>query len=613
MLENQKKVVVEIGGVRRADLHVTAVQGGIGADGHIANMIYFPTANRPAGQGMLENFPLEKRFENKVCKIFIGGSLVHYGMIASWQWQYSSRGEQLQVTSRLDRHMFGDPLQGAHLVDGPPDTYVSDSIVFNPKINNRVVPNRIGTSRWFYLPPNHMFVDTNPSHVVFMRDGRFWSLPTLVWFLCQVMNGQEQYVRNPKLFELLAVLPTSIEPPNHTISFGTRLPDALDELLEQYGFQWGIYAFGVDNRVGMRFWRRGEGPTIEVKLPGYGQKTPFVPTVKVAVAANLAADMTDSVCTQVHILGAKKRAEYTFRLRPAWPREYDAFFTTGGRISDLVPGSDYLKNNPDKERLFRDYVLNETDGYGGFRVEANERHIERVVFNHAGLTLYDRLLFGRTNRRFWPCISEGADGQPAGHHNGYHVEWQKTDGTWAVLNEEVRILENECGIRITTPEIPLYLRKPVSIRITASVDSLLPIEHTETIPGRSHLETGITLRIDGSDEYFHRTVKNQSIFNADIRSGKRKASEAYDIPKMRERALQVLRSYSHPTIKGDIALSGIDHSPLSLVGNSVAMLTGRNVRASATSGFGAQLASGIVGYAINVQENITSLFLERGR
>lgn len=582
-LKQPPKIEIRVGNAIRRDLHLIDLQAGIGNDNHIARMSV-RLRQAVSDRAMIDDNAMESAFRNEICQVRINGRLVHYGRIIGFQEQLAAGGEEMMAISRCDDYLFGDPLLGPKYSERM-DT-VPGNIVFNPMVDGRVFGNMFlkgGQDKPYFVHWDNQILD-----------GSLWSIPHAVTYLCRELNPEEKHFRNPQYGQILFNISDKVKPTGVQIPMGTRLPDALTMLLEPVGYRWSLQE--QNGRIQFRFWKRGLSLPLSLVFPRHGSESSTGANVR---ALSSQVDMLDSAVTAIHCLGAPRQVETTFELHPAWPPEYNDFFQNYS-YADLVPGSDLLRDRPVVARVFRDYVLNESAEYE----HLSPFDIEKVVFKSKVLQseLY--------RRRFYPCISLGDDGKPAGHHNGYHVEMQDAAGNWRPMNETIRILEGECGIRITTPSLPYYLMRPKKIRITASVMSHERLEYTSEAV-RTHLQDRVLMRVDVGDRYFHRTVRQASVFYPDIEKGTRASTQTFDLPELRAYADELLARHSRPSIKGPIVLDGIDSGAFNLLGRTIDRLNGRNIRFTSTNGFGEALAPDIVQFQIDVQNQQTTLTLDR--
>ena len=588
---------VKIGGAVLGSMNALAVQASTGGREMVARIAYMPNIQPVYGRALLSKTEMQGEFKNDICEIRLGNRLIHYGRIVGFEWEVGPRGETMVLTSRTDPHMFGQPLEGVTYYDPNYHTtcYVREDHVFNPLVDGRVVPNMVLSRQLpFFVHPD--LVNKNE---FFPRQP--WTLGKAVEYLLFNLNSRQTHFQNPNVFDY-ALLDNTVPLNNVRLSFGTPLVECLNQVIEPMGYAWSPTF--INDRPGFRFWKRGTAAAMTTSFPAYGSTG----SDNDAIQAVLACDLVDGAVNSVTVIGARPQIESTFTLYPGW----DPALETNRSAADLIPGSDFLRADPKHEWLYREYFVNANfvGNRRGYWRNPDTGRVELIPFFDIS-----KLLFNDNRRhdipyRFLPCITLGADGRPAGEHNGYHLEMQKANGDWMVFTEQFRILESECGIRITEAHLPRHLTKPLKLRITCSVQGHKPIDFGLTAPWSS-LQDTVPLFLDKSTNFFHRKVSADSIFFTEVASGQRDTAEVDDRPAMEAYARQVLGNFSRPTIKGPIVRPQIVDDPMRHLGQSVKVISGRNISLNCTNAFFQNMAPDIIGFQLDFQRQTSTFQLDR--
>ena len=353
-----------------------------------------------------------------------------------------SETESATFTARLDPHLFGKPLLGYPVRKDASDIAtltIERDLVFNPETDHKLYPNRsdlteagfgIGVGSYFFADVESL--RTQPARSLQGATATRWDLSTAVHRLCWTLNPDETWIANPLLSDLQAICGTQttlLE--NLRVKLGTRLPEALDQLLEPHGFTWYVRhtidtadpAFPVTSTITII--ERGQGVSVDLKLQRIGE------TIDSNLTHADSVDLRWELAERPNVIrgfSALALREGTFELRPAW-----------SPVDDSLTKAELEKEGKEHDRkhadVFRKFVLNEAGDWTGTRDDFA-----------AAIDLED--LFGTTTvprrRRFRPALTRGKDRQPIGV-NGYVVEFAES-----ALYEQVpfafSVLETECGI-----------------------------------------------------------------------------------------------------------------------------------------------------------------------
>lgn len=425
----------------------------------------------------------------------------------------------------------------------------------------------------------------------------YWTLPQVVHYLCWHCNGEEKYFKNPTLEELEEAIdpespdeligggggekppepqsptepggelnpnpPAPLDPKRAKrtegrfvrdlrVPLGTYLPQALDLVLNRYGYTWHVdYATTDERRI--RIVKRGKGDEKILRWQHHEE-------VELDTARTWTDGLHLNVGLQSLVNAADVRGDYrlyeaTFELVPAWNQADD-----GLSENQLMLGHvDHLPRYADSHRK---WVLNEAGDYNGF------------VRNNRPLQAYDfKPVFGvftiPRRRRFHPCITLGKDRQPIGY-GGYDVEFSTDAGqTWKSVKEldngVVDILASECGIRFSGIVPPPQLRQNLTttkVRITASVYSDERVcggPPFAAPPTAERSEESIqpeeaTQFIEAGNRYYAREVTRQSKYFEQVRKGELDSSKVDDTERAKQFARDFVRAWDQADVSGTISL-----------------------------------------------------------
>lgn len=550
-------------------------------------------------------------------------------------------GESLLLTSRLEPYHFGGVLLGMIEFDALNNVEVTNParLVFNPEIDGKIEGNLSAQGGANGEP---RFVDPESLRTSAARDlnnfgtpALFWTLPNAVLYLCTTLNPLERVVRNPNVLDLDAVLDGSEDLlANFELDNGLYLPQALDKLLEPFGYSWYVDLEGLD---AIRVFKRGE--------PGadaFGVGSPRVvhlqePGNAVSSQDNAAQLRVDyalgPTANAVAVLGDWVFVEGTFELDKAWPEaldELDAF-------TALEKGSQEWDENPAYHRAWRDWVLNEAGDYTDTRPEitsaynlAGDLQTEVILANPGivdGVEDADELtrLLGVAasprRRKFLPTLTQAEDGTPIGETHGVTVEWSQDDGaTWQPLEElecgSVQVLDRECGIRFDSQNIPEQLQAAgdqARVRVTATVRTDLRLVGVAPKDDESPLADVAPELVDAASRYHYRVLLTSSKYKADVDAGDKTADVADDREACAELARQLKGSWDQAEVSGSIEVEGIENGYYQL-GDVIQKVEGREISFSGKSaGAAEQRYPQIVGITYDFQRQRRLLTLETFR
>jgi hypothetical protein len=201
----------------------------------------------------------------------------------------------------------------------------------------------------------------------------------------------------------------------------------------------------------------------------------------------------------IHLAGDLKLYESTFDLVPGWDPSAE------GEERDV-----YRRSHPDfadYADVYRKWVLNEAGDYTGEPWSAGPAYDFSSLFGTSSCP--------ERRRRFLPAIST----DDAGESYGVCVEVSYDGGaTWSHYCGAVRVLRDECGVALSSDQLPPELfraaeRDDLAIRVTAAVESDARLGVVVERPGLQDDHRGRRLWIDVSDDYHFRKVDSGSIFS----------------------------------------------------------------------------------------------------
>lgn len=557
--------------------------------------------------------------------------VLHWGKVTGYEVDIGD-DESINLISRLEESHFGVPLGFQRVIDPATNqpTYSDHDVLFNPqKRNDRLRPfeheqilgnKRSGVSAAGL--PYPVFIDPasveTQNAATYQKFGDFvnfndpslqaetaidcWNLIEAVQYLCGECNpatrpdGSPAQITNPTFDELSAVLPTSRAIlKNHLIRHGLYLPEALQQLLEPYG-----YLFRIDYQTTtfrkLTIFQGGKGPVKQV-LWQPSQSNLFLPTQQ-ADKVKLEYDKSMAV-NQVKATGDYTYLEATWELMPAWDPSLDnlTFF-------DLFENGPGWAAHTDYHRVWRDWVLNEAGDYSRAWAPAGGPVFQAGIANPI-LTQYFGEAWGTTHpplvarrRRFHPMLTRGPDGEPLGSAGGCEIEWwgnftlspkdgggvTRTGPGWNNLwtydsSQSVELLEHECGIRFTGASVPHFIRSlgaNARVRITATI-----ISDTRIVgfaPRRAssvNLDTNEAV-LDVGSQFHARRLHNGSNYYSDVSNGLRQADQVDGRQALQEFTEQAQSSWDQAQCSGTIRLEGLDHMDFQ-VGDLISQIKGRNV------------------------------------
>jgi hypothetical protein len=438
---------------------------------------------------------------------------LHYGRVVNTQTRVSPAGEIIIIHSRLDDHLFGQPLDTIKVGTAERDSKdysdivqdVDAPLVFNPKWEGQSTPNMTeGPAARTDAGYVSAFVDPRSVPVEDLNEDRrrndswtgqrpvsveYWTLWNAVQYLCRTLNEGQRWIRNPtgsELIDALSFVDDDKVLRDVRIPKGTYLPEALDMLLRPHGFGWTVDLIDRRTRKICVFEYRSVSPPLSLPYMKHGED---LKVEEQAVSAfDLSLDFARDSFNQIEVLGEQYERELSVILRPAWDPSHDAqaddsyFDKEGANWSEAGV-----------QDAWRRFALNEAGDYDDFSREwwGNESPLHLILANPDGTTTPDDPDEGeepdptpddpdvddgeedttesvsfayRRRRRMFPAITQNKDGSAYGKDGGIYLEyWEPDDsaGTWKPVKDlfNFQVLKDEAGILITDTRVPQLLRR----------------------------------------------------------------------------------------------------------------------------------------------------------
>ena len=522
-----------------------------------------------------------------------------------------------------------------------PNTWVQIpfEIVFNPLSDGQIIGNRhplrANGQRVFVDPSQTWSVSEQKAHgiekglVADLTDGaprsygELWTLHDATEFICNWLNPVDDggRVNNPPI---LPQAMRAIVIRNVRIPLGTYLPEALDLLLQPYGYDWFVQYIGRGQRTIIPF-RRGEdqGQTRVTELNVFYQKPGEVLQHKPnnLESFSFAYDTTKTI-NRVRILGSPKLYEITVQLIPGWDARNeplpDQWFT-------LFKSHPSWPTSPLLHNVYRQWVLNE-GGSCIFNIFRWAVAVGGAIKDYKIDKAFDLNRFMATgerwtvrNRRFLPCITCRNDMTPIGDYGGLFIEASTDCGlNWFPLTKwgigSVINLNHECGIRFDdeAPPLPLInhmFAGTLRMRVTAAIaaDSRLIATHTrqQSVASEEQL-----LTIDAGDKYLYRNVHPRSIFYTKVRKAEMRSLEVDDTERILPQANAITDAWNLADCDGrlDLPTIEIDGPELGQVCTHI-----KGINFGVATDFDGRRGPNVIGIQYDYEHQQTTLFLNSYR
>ncbi|MBL9080848.1 MAG: hypothetical protein JNK76_03530, partial [Planctomycetales bacterium] len=504
----------------------------------------------------------------------------------------------VEFEARIGRHHFGKPLEGMleYEREGPNSYYQSIrpvDVVFNPEIDGRTRGNMDPEARHL----GYAFLDYERVRTRAAREKqriepfddeefrekeeeRLWTLPDAVNALCYRLNDPEEdpFIENPSFEEVFKTLPEDKELLRGVrLKLGWYLNECLNQLLHPFGYTWSVQPpTDVEGKPRIVIHERAKGPEVELQLQSLGE---VIDPDRTNIGGGSFASGRQTLVNQVRVLGDFKRFHVTLYLMPAWSSELDDLDE-----EDLRKDSTSYQENPERQRVGRDWVFNEAQDYHDSREGHKAGELDPYFERENGTKIMPR------RRRVFPGIVRRPDGVPIGE-DGIVLQIQLADGdewitpdnqndfgAWAVLDQEI-------GIRFTGNHVPSELwaafqdgdKTPLGwpkVRVTGVIVDDKRLEYTaerrETSPQKEVIEE----LIDAGERFQFRKLSEFSIHYEDRES--LDVDEQDDTEAIEKFAERLRDAWDQADVSGKFEIIGLGGQKLEL-GMVVTSVYGREI------------------------------------
>ncbi len=178
-------------------------------------------------------------------------------------------------------------------------------------------------------------------------------------------------------------------------------------------------------------------------------------------------------------------------------------------------------------------------------------------------------------RRFLPTLTLGPDGRPIGAHNGAFIEYfdgNEWSPVFASADDRTtrkglenggafNLLRNECGIRWTAKDISnrlarLYRDGKLKIRVTATIE--IDMRMFGVAFSSKYAADHINIVVENDQAFRWQQVDTSSVFYEDVLNGSLASDQVNDYERIERHAKDVAAGHNSATLKGSIAIHGID-------------------------------------------------------
>ena len=462
-------------------------------------------------------------------------------------------GESLAASSQLRPYHFGAAYPGQRWKDvDATEVDVEVGPHFNPKVDQRILPNRSSVKRLGESENDYLFCHpeallTSAAQTESNQTASLWTLIEAVLSLCKSCNINETFIKNPTRTELatIAIAP-SLE--DVRLPFGRQLPEYLDLLLHPLGYNWFVeYDTGFgETAIGTYFgefadsaaaesaigtpesgdsffntttgttwtyngttWEDSEEtgdvaynknkPKIVVFEKGVGTEKTLnfqAPNATLALASSnvnqysITRNIGDSV-NEVTVVGDVERAEVTIELVRGWPATDDSL-----TAADLDK-SDSASSYESKPTVWRLWVANEAGDYTDTRTEITEALDLSSVFSRWVL---------HRRQALDPFTFQGEAG--AQQRRQMFVEYTDDGGsTWQPAPSNFGqpfVLPDQIGIIFQgdiPPEALILAGTDAGVRITCVVEGDARLKSTAAKQRHSANSRTVPLVVDAPDKF----------------------------------------------------------------------------------------------------------------
>ena len=638
------KIIVKVDGRVRDDLSVMSVRQSMGGHPDTATLQYGRyafsdgTPSNWMSKFYLQNKKLRDLLANVDCKIirvdeFGKERLIHTGQMCAVNADLNSSGEHITFTSRLDHHMFGRTIKypcwtssGSSLGSR---RFIYGDVIFNPTSDSAIIPNMSGgmwpTGGESVLFPEMIDCKVWPRELVGASIDKYrelhakvgyWTIADalmFVMFACEPSFGCQEIMR-PSLEQMIAMFandddgtegPIRVE--DLKINLCDPVPTNLDKICAGTSFVWYIN-YDASPLPMISFMDRSNPKRIDgFVMPTYGTAAHGGFGHTACKSYSFQYDIANESANSVSTVYGPLKIEVTARLFPSWSKTLDKT-----PIKELIKADDGHDASPEKRRVWRDWVANETGHYSATVLSergVSDKDAARNTINDA----IDTALFfsgmeevfgpGEAAKfipcRFFPlepCLTVGADGLPVGDANSglvlqYRVAtlseeyvpgelppratWPAPDEGWLPISKLLgnsygyEALDDEAGVRFSTTKEPLAAFRTLlfkygdnwvdyfQMRVTGTIDvgSILVATHFNKMEdGKSFLRQARQAVVDRSNKFQYSTVDPDSMYFGTDKGSR----EVDDTKAAQEFVEEATNLYSCATCSGNITLEGLD-------------------------------------------------------
>lgn len=373
--------------------------------------------------------------------------------------------------------------------------------------------------------------------------------------------------------------------------------DAIEKLCNVAGIEYAYRAAYINGRPSFVFdgWAPGTGREMTVQMEermrdvvaeGWPDEDAEETLEKNNVNQMRVTYDASQVITAVKVTGAPKRVEFTAELVPGWPQDgtlnnvSDITYAKKRAIKHLGLDGDELKSDfwylayvasspttiKSGLQYGRYWVLNEDGAFSG-------REAFDVAKQLAGT---DKKYTVKRPRKLLPCLSKDAQGKSL----GVYVEASfDSGGTWQPMSG-VRVLEDRCGIELTTDDLTKLLPPGVDdpsvnnawyalldgkfkVRVTACLELDTCLEATATLT--SGTQRWLKIK-DANLRYWQKKTSQVSAASAE---------EYDDANAAREKAWAVLNRSSQWQIPSELTIPWFETDYV--IGDMITQIDGRDI------------------------------------
>lgn len=513
-----------------------------------------------------------------------------WGVVTQQDQAITESAEYVTLIARQEPWLFGEPIY--NYKQWNTEDPIHADLVFQPIIDDKTENNRADPDNGEDETDTPVLSFINPESIRTLDSQAFqeatasrWTLAEAVYYLFQHV-GDNQYYEFPTIADLRGIFEENLILSDVRIPMGTTLPEALEILIEPYGYFWYVNSIvGIDevSKHYIEFAKKGEGETVSVYLQRPGDQIDNLFTNLSDFRANY--NISD-LANRIVAVSSPIELEATFELYKGWSDDDDDL-----ELHQLKKGGDDSLFES-KRDVGRKWVLNEARDYDTLRPDIDSKGADELVQQLAedsdASDNYKR-------RRFKECFSLDPDKES----NGIVVEWFNADladnenpnGKWERVEWPFSVLNKECGIYFegATPPDALWAlinEDPAQarVRVTAVVEGDQRL--VETIDRQDDSPNGatITLFMDCSAEYHWREISltgNQLDTNqiqASIFKNKpgHTSNATDDWISLRSKILLIRPTEDVAKLSISIDLDGVDH-PEYEIGKLIDKVDGRNL------------------------------------